>query len=174
MYTRMFIPKIIERRTPKKITNDCATSVQITAFIPPLYKILTFINKSIWNQTYNTRIKCTNNSTWNRRKPNLNNKKKIKSVQIDFTDDLIQWLDLTLNKVRIKEPTWPRSINYVHIYESILNYLHCWLHIPMSHKYVLTTKIVSVDTKFRKQQSIMKKYDDNLLNKHWWSLILDI
>ena len=36
----------------------------------------------------------------------------------------------------------------------------------MSHKYVLTTKIVSVDTKFRNQQSIMKKYDDNLLNKH--------
>ncbi len=56
----------MERRTPKNITNDCATSVQITAFMPPFQRKNVKMQKRMRKaqyKTYDTCIKGTNDST---------------------------------------------------------------------------------------------------------------
>jgi hypothetical protein len=63
-------PKTMERRTPRIIINDCTTSTQITAFIPPFKRKSVPLHK-IQDKTYNTGIKCTDGSTWNDCKPNF-------------------------------------------------------------------------------------------------------
>ena len=62
----------MERKTPANITNVCITSVQITAFMPPLETKVLFIFTE--HPTYDASVECANHPTRNDRQPDYEEK----------------------------------------------------------------------------------------------------